>query len=323
MESVDQGALALVFPGQGSQYVGMGRDLFANFKVAEETFEEASDALHIDLRRLCLDGPEDDLTRTVNAQPAILTVSIAVLRILRQEAEIPVKVVAGHSLGEYSALVAAGSLSFIDAVKAVWRRGELMQSAVPPEEGGMAALLGLCAAEVERLCLEVVAEFAVKGEKIIVAPANYNSAEQIVISGHTRGVERASELAREFGARHAIRLAVSAPFHSELMKPAAEGLAPFLEGIRWSSLQCPYIANVDAKWHGRREGIAGRLVAQMTASVLWEESVKSMAAGGVTKFYEIGPKRVLSRLIEQIVPGAKTRSVEDRQSLKEVLADVA
>jgi len=301
--------IAFVFPGQGSQYSGMGRELAENFPVARQVFEEANEALGFDLAALCYNGPDDDLRLTTNTQPAILTVSVAALRVIEQESGLRPAYVAGHSLGEYSALVAAGGLSFADAVRTVRQRGAFMQEAVPVGVGAMAAILGLETAELEAVCRE-----AAQGE--VVSPANFNSPGQVVIAGHASAVERAIELAKAKGAKRAMPLPVSAPFHCALMVPAGERLAGVLAGIAVGPLQTPVVTNVEAEPNTDSGRVKQLLVSQVSAPVRWDESVQKMAGLGVERFVEIGPGKVLAGLIKRIAKGVAAQSVEDVAGLK-------
>ncbi len=285
---------ALLFPGQGSQRVGMGRDLAHEFSVARQTYEEADDVLGFALSRLCFEGPEDELTLTKHTQPAILTTSIAVLRALAERG-LAFDVVAGHSLGEWTALVAAGSIAFRDAVRLTHLRGQYMQDAVPAGQGAMAAVMGL-----DRAALQAVCERAsAPGEP--VEQANLNGAGQIVISGSAAAVDRAVTEARAAGARRATRLAVSAPFHCSLMKPAADQLAAALAGVAIPAPRVPVIHNVTAQPNQDPERIRALLIEQVTAAVRWEESVQAIAAMGVTRAYELGSGSVLRGLVKRIV----------------------
>lgn len=301
--------IAFVFPGQGSQYPGMGKDLAENFPVARQVFEEANDALGFDLAALCYNGPEDELKLTTNTQPAILTVSVAALKVLEQESGLRAAYVAGHSLGEYSALVAAEALAFADAVRTVRQRGAFMQEAVPVGVGAMAAILGLDPAELEAVCQE-----AAQGQ--VVSPANFNSPGQVVIAGHATAVERAIELAKARGAKRAMPLPVSAPFHCALMVPAGERLCEVLSRIAVGPLRAPVVTNVEAAPNNDAGRVRDLLVAQVSAPVRWDESVRKMAELGVERFIEIGPGKVLAGLIKRIAKGAAAQSVEDVASLK-------
>ena len=302
---------AFVFPGQGSQYPGMGKELAENFSVAREAFAEADSALGFKLSRLCFEGPEEDLKLTTNTQPAILATSIAALRVIETETDLAPAMLAGHSLGEYSALVASGALKFADALQTVRARGAFMQEAVPVGVGAMAAILGV---EVETL-LEICAE-AAQGE--VVAPANFNSPGQIVIAGHAGAVGRAIEIAKARGFRKAMPLPVSAPFHCSLMAPAGERLAQTLAGIEISPLHKPVITNVEALPNKESGRVKELLVKQVSAPVRWEESVLRMSADGAVRFVEIGPGKVLSGLVKRIVKGAEVCNVEDLATLKAV-----
>jgi len=289
-------SLALLFPGQGSQFVGMGKSLCETSPAARGVFEEADAALGFDLTRLCFEGPEEELKRTANTQPAILTHSIAAFRDL--EARAPERLegaafAAGHSLGEYSANVAAGALPFADAVRLVRRRGELMQEAVPAGAGAMSAILGLAAEEVSRACAD-----AAGGE--VVSPANFNSPEQTVIAGHAAAVARASALCLERGAKRAIPLPVSAPFHCSLMAPAREKLEPMLAAAPFSTGRFPVVTNVDAAPASSAAERRDALIRQVDAPVRWVESVRLLAGNGVTGALEIGPGNVLAGLVRRI-----------------------
>lgn len=302
---------AFIFPGQGSQYPGMGKDLAENFKIARETFAEADEALNFNLSRLCFEGPEADLKLTANTQPAILTSSVAAFRVVQSEMGISPAYLAGHSLGEYSALVAAGSMGFADAVRTVRSRGTFMQEAVPVGVGAMAAILGVDPEVLSEICAE-----AAQGE--VVSPANYNSPGQIVIAGHTGAVGRAIEIAKARGFRKAMLLPVSAPFHCSLMVPAGERLAKVLEGITLSALQVPVVTNVEAEPNGDEGRVKELLVQQVSAPVLWDRSVQKMVGLGVELFIEIGPGKVLSGLVKRIAKDKETRNVEDADSLKTI-----
>jgi len=306
--------IACVFPGQGSQYSGMGRQMAEAYPIAREVFERADAVLGFPLSRLCFEGEEHELLKTENTQPAILTTSIACYRVLEQAGVRP-DFVAGHSLGEYTALVAADSLVFEDALILVRRRGQYMQEAVPLGQGAMAAILGMPADAVERLCREVA-----HGQ--VCAPANFNSPQQIVISGHAEAVERALALARERGARRAVRLPVSAPFHCALMQPAEDRLADDLARVAFADLAIPLVNNVDAAIITSGEAARDGLRRQVSRPVRWEESVRRLLAEGVTTFIEVGPGRVLSGLIRTIDRSVRTLAVDDPISLEEVLKEL-
>jgi [acyl-carrier-protein] S-malonyltransferase len=293
---------ALLFPGQGSQRVGMGRDLAREFAVAQRTYEEADEVLGFGLSTLCFEGPESELTLTKHTQPAILATSIAVFRTLLERGLV-FDVVAGHSLGEWSALVAAGALEFRDAVRLTYLRGTYMQSAVPVGQGAMAALLGLDHAAVVALCSAA----GQPGEP--VAPANLNGGGQIVISGHAAAVDRAIAGARAAGAKRAIKLTVSAPFHCSMMAPAADQLATALAGIAIAAPRVPVVANVTAEPTQDPARIRSLLIEQVTAAVRWEESVQAIARLGVTRAYELGPGSVLRGLVKRIAEAIDTTAI--------------
>jgi [acyl-carrier-protein] S-malonyltransferase len=301
--------IAFVFPGQGSQACGMGKDLADNFPIARQTFEEANDALGFDLAGLCFNGPEEDLKLTANTQPAILTHSVAVLRVISQETGLRPDLTAGHSLGEYSALVCSGALSFVDAVRTVRSRGMFMQEAVPFGQGAMAAVLGL-----DNQTLQSVCAAAAQGQ--VVSPANFNAPGQIVIAGHATAVSRACELAKEQGAKRALPLPVSAPFHCELMKPAAKRLREILVNLTLNPLASPVVSNVEAVANRDTARVVDLLVEQVCAPVRWTESVENMAQAGVERFIEIGPGKVLCGLIKRIAKDVETQNVEDSAGIK-------
>ncbi|HEX3106694.1 MAG TPA: ACP S-malonyltransferase [Terriglobales bacterium] len=304
-------SIAFLFPGQGSQAVGMGKDLFERFPVARKTFEEGDEALGKKLSHLCFEGPEDQLRLTENTQPAILTVSVAAWRVL-QEKGIKAGFAAGHSLGEYSAHVAAGTISFADAVRTVRNRGKYMQEAVPVGTGAMAAILGMNLDSVGAICGD-----AAQGE--VCEPANINSPDQIVISGHAAAVERAVKLAQERGAKRAILLPVSAPFHCSLMKPAQERLAVDLQKLEFAAPKIPVVCNVYGKPVEDAESSREALVRQVIGSVKWSESMQLLIARGVQTFIEVGPGKVLCGLMRQIDRSKKGMNVEDDASLQKTL----
>jgi [acyl-carrier-protein] S-malonyltransferase len=288
----------------------MGRELFDNFRAAKQVFEEANDALHFSISSLCFQGPEETLKLTEHTQPAILTTSIAALRVLQSEKGIAPRVAAGHSVGEYSALVASGALTFADAVQTVRLRGRYMQEAVPVGEGGMAAVLGMEREQLEKLCEEVAS-----GE--VLTPANFNCPGQIVIAGHSGALERAIARVKQEG-KKAILLPVSAPFHSPLMKPAGERLEKVIEGIVVHPLEIPVVTNVEAEVNTSKERVKGLLVAQVSSPVRWEESIRRMAEDGIEQVVEIGPGKVLTGLMKRIDPKMETKNLEDLQTLKKI-----
>jgi [acyl-carrier-protein] S-malonyltransferase len=302
------GPIAFVFPGQGSQHAGMGKDLADNFPAARKVFEEADTALGFALSELCFNGPADQLQLTENTQPAILTVSIAALRALEAQGFPQPDFVAGHSLGEYSALVAAGSLSLTDAVKTVRARGRYMQEAVPVGVGAMAAILGADLDVVMTACEE-----AAQGQ--LCSAANINSPGQVVIAGDTAAIDRAISLLKERGARRAMKLNVSAPFHCALMQPAQERLQLDLDGIPFQNLETPIVTNVDAKPINLGTEARDALVRQVSQPVRWLQSVEFLISQGVQTLVEIGPGKVLSGLVRQIDRNLRCVNVEDKASL--------
>lgn len=307
--------IAFLFPGQGSQSVGMGKDLAQYYAVARQTFEEADDALGYKLSQLCFEGPEEQLRLTEITQPAILTVSVAIWRVLEEKGLKP-DFVAGHSLGEYSAHVAAGTFNFRDAVRTVRNRGKYMQEAVPVGVGAMAAILGMQADKVEEICKD-----AAQGE--VCSAANINSPEQIVISGNTSAVERATKLAEERGAKKAKMLPVSAPFHCSLMKPAQDRLAADLKNLEFRKPSIPVACNVDAALVEDAEGSRDALIRQVTGAVRWEESVRLLITRGVQRFVEVGPSKVLWGLMRQIDRSPSAFYVNDNASLQKTLEELA
>ena len=305
--------IAFVFPGQGSQSVGMGKDLFDAYPTAKKIFNEADEALGLSLSTLCFEGPEDTLKLTTNTQPAILTTSIAVLRVLQEHVGMTPDFVAGHSLGEYSALVCAEAMDFADAVRTVRKRGEFMQDAVPVGTGTMAAIIGLQQKQVEELCRQVAQDDRV------VTLANINSPGQFVISGHTEAVNKVVELAKEHGAKRAIPLAVSAPFHCSLMRPAAERLEEVLQQVTFHDLSIPLMNNAEASVITSGQDARASLVRQMYKSVEWELSVRRLIEQGVDTFIEIGPGKVLSGLLRRIERKVTGLNISDVKTLEKVV----
>lgn len=300
--------LAYIFPGQASQYAGMGKDLADNYPAARLVFEEADEALGFSISEMCFGGSAEELQLTENTQPAILTVSVAALRAMQSEGFPRADYVAGHSLGEYSALVAAGALSLSDAVRTVRARGRYMQEAVPLGSGAMAAVMGAELGTLMEICNE-----AQQGD--VCTPANINSANQIVIAGHSGAIDRAIGLLKERGIKRAIKLKVSAPFHCALMNPAQERLADDLEKLEFHDLEMPLITNVDAAATTRGAEARDALVRQVSSPVRWLEAIELLLQEGVETFVETGPGKVLSGLVRQIRPDARCLNVEDSASL--------
>jgi [acyl-carrier-protein] S-malonyltransferase len=307
--------LAYLFPGQASQYSGMGRDLADNFPESRAVFDEADATLGFPISKMCFAGSEDDLKLTENTQPAIFAVSVAALRAIEKRGIVP-DFVAGHSLGEYSGLVAAGALDFATGIKLLRKRGQFMQEAVPKGEGAMAAIMGLSPADVAEICKKAI-------DHETVSPANLNSPEQTVISGHAGAVKRAVEIASQYGAKRAVILPVSAPFHCALMEPAQKKLEPELRSAAFSALRLPLITNVDAEAIKSGEEARDALIRQVVMPVCWLDSIRELIASGVTIFVEVGPGKVLCGLMRQIDRSVRCFNIEDSASLKSTLEKIA
>ncbi|MDR6227267.1 ACP S-malonyltransferase [Desmospora profundinema] len=307
------GKTAFLFPGQGSQAVGMGVEAFEADALARDRFEQADDVLGFSLSKLAFEGPEDELRLTANAQPAILTTSASLLALVEREWGGKPDFVAGHSLGEYTALVAAGVLRFEDAVAAVRQRGLLMEEAVPAGQGGMAAVIGLEREAVDTICEEI------REQGQVVEPANYNCPGQLVISGEKKAVEQASQAAAEAGARRVIALPVSGPFHSRLMKPAADKMEEVLSALPLEQAYIPVVTNVSARPETDVDAIRRKLVQQIYSPVLWEDSVRWMLEQGVDTFVEIGPGNVLTGLVRKVDRRVNALSIQNMESLRKAL----
>jgi len=304
--------IAFVFPGQGSQTIGMGSDFYNEFPIARQTFEEASDTLKFDLTKLCFEGELEELSLTANAQPALLTTSIAALRVLEQETDLSPSFVAGHSLGEYSAIVSSGAIEFKDAVYTVRKRGEFMQSAVPVGIGSMAAVMGLSKEQIVKICEDN------SDDKNVVSPANFNSPQQVVISGHKTAVEKVSSILKEEGAKRVVPLTVSAPFHCSLMNKAAEELKEVLESINISKIKVPVVTNVYAEANSDHNAITDLFYKQVVMPVRWFESVEYMKNQNINRFIEIGPGNVLTGLIRRTVNDVELNNLENLDQLNHI-----
>ncbi len=308
-------SVGFLFPGQGSQSVGMGKALFDSNPKVRSLFKDAQEILEYDIGNLCFHGPADQLNQTQYTQPALLVTSLACLQLL-EGGSIQPSAVAGHSLGEYTALVAAGALDFKDAVRLVSQRGHYMAEAVPPGSGLVAAILGLSASQVNEICLE--------GEKIgVVAPANFNSPKQVVVAGERLAVENVLELAKSCGARRAIPIPVSVPVHTSLMEGAAQRLKKDIDSLTWSDLKVPLVNNVDAKALYSAQEVKLSLVQQLPSPVRWEQTIHTMSSMGISHFIEIGPGKVLTGLVKRILPEATTWNISDQETYHRVLSQVA
>ena len=312
------GKIAFVFPGQGSQYIGMGKDIYENYEVSKKVFDKADEVLHMNLKSVMFEGPNDELTKTENTQPAILTLSTALLEVLKDELDIKFDACAGLSLGEYSALVAVDAISFEEAVKLVKKRGKYMQEAVPQGVGTMAAILGLD----RDILMQVLDEVSSEG---IVEAANFNSPGQIVISGEIKAVEKAASLCKERGAKKAVMLNVSAPFHSSMLNKAGENLKRELENIQLNPLKVPVVTNVTGEYV-KYEEIKDALVKQVSSSVLWEDSIENLIKDGFDTFVEIGPGKTLKGFINKISKKLKVKvniyNVENKDTLEKFVKDI-
>ncbi|HHY77398.1 MAG TPA: ACP S-malonyltransferase [Clostridiales bacterium] len=306
--------IACIFPGQGAQYMGMGKEIAENYRVAMDIFERASEKLGIDMKKLCFEGSEEDLKDTENTQPSILTTSIAILEVLKLKGLKP-SIAAGLSLGEYSALVASNAISFEDAVNVVKKRGKFMQEAVPKGQGTMAAVMGMDRNEIIN-CLKMASSYGV------VEPANYNCPGQVVITGHTKAIEVACKLLKERGAKRVKVLPVSAPFHSSLLKSAGEKLSEELDKIEFNDMDIPVVANVNAQVIKNKYEIKKLLVEQVSSSVLWEDSIRNIISQGVDTFIEVGPGKSLSAFVKKINKDVFVYNVEDIESLNSTIENI-
>jgi [acyl-carrier-protein] S-malonyltransferase len=311
MSSNHQKKIAFIFPGQGSQYVGMGKDIFEKYSTSRELYLQADEKLGINLSEMCFFGPEESLKMTINTQPAIVATSVAILNILQEEGINP-DFTAGHSLGEYTALIAAGAISFTDAIQLVRQRGSYMQEALPPGEGTMAAIIGLDKEKIEEVCL-------LAGGEGQVEVANYNSPSQIVIAGKVAAVQKAVELAKVNGAKMAVMLSVSGPFHSSILRPASIKLKKAIKMFKIKQAQIPVMANVNAKLASDPETISTNLIEQVSHAVLWQQSIENLIALGTTTFVEIGPGKVLTGLIKKIDKNVEMYNIENENTLQTVL----
>lgn len=306
--------VACIFPGQGAQYMGMGKEIAENYKAAMDIFDRASDRLGIDMKKLCFEGDEEELKKTENTQPSILTTSVALLEVLKLKGIKPA-MAAGLSLGEYSALVASNAISFEDAVAVVKKRGKFMQEAVPEGEGTMAAVMGMDKSEIVH-CLKMASGYGV------VEPANFNCPGQVVIAGHTKAIEKACNLLKEKGARKVKVLPVSAPFHSSLLKGAGDKLSEELDKIQFNDMMIPVVSNVNAQIIKDRYEIKKLLIDQVSTSVLWEDSVRNMIEQGVDSFIEVGPGKSLSSFVKKIDKSVYVYNVEDLESLDNTIENI-